>query len=137
MPKNPHQDKKAFREKRSRTSAESGWNANRSPPRNLGRIMKDQGWMRGLKQVRERQLDWVAWLRTALPEELRGAIVNVVQRGDELTVLAVSAAWSSRVRYALAALAPQLKSRAPDIVKLKVRVAPAGHSGAAAAESGE
>jgi len=93
--------------------------------------------MRGLKQVRERQLDWVAWLRTALPEELRGAIVNVVQRGDELTVLAVSAAWSSRVRYALAALAPQLKSRAPDIVKLKVRVAPAGHSGAAAAESGE
>jgi hypothetical protein len=96
--------------------------------------MQEQGWMQGLRQVRTRQLDWVEWLRSVLPEELRAAVVNAVPRGPELVVLAVSAAWSARLRYALAALAPQLTVRAPDIVNVTVRVAPAGQSRAATAD---
>ena len=91
--------------------------------------MKDRGWMQGLQRVRGAQQQWREWLSAALPEELRGTIVNVVQKGDELTVLAASAGWSARLRYALAALAPQLHERAPDIVKVQVRVAPSGRSG--------
>ena len=87
--------------------------------------------MQGLKRVRANQQDWVEWFAAALPEELRGAIVNVVKKGNELTVLAVSAGWSTRVRYALAGLTPELKARAPDIVKITVRVSPTAQGGAA------
>ena len=92
--------------------------------------MKDRGWLGQFHQVRSQQQEWVEWLAAALPEELRGSIVNVVQRGPELRVLAISAAWSARLRYALTALAPQLKQRAPLIVKVTVRVAPAGRADA-------
>jgi Dna[CI] antecedent, DciA len=129
MPKKPPQNKKSIREKSSRTIAPFARRGKRSSPQSLGRIMQEQGWMQGLRQVRARQLDWVEWLRSVLPEELRAAVVNAVPRGPELVVLAVSAAWSARLRYALAALAPELKVRAPDIVKVAVRVAPAGQSG--------
>ncbi len=91
--------------------------------------MQDGGWLQGLKQVREKQEDWVTWLKDALPEELRGALVNVVQKREELTVLAVSAAWSARLRYALDALEGKIRERAPTIVRVKVKVAPAGRSG--------
>jgi Dna[CI] antecedent, DciA len=124
MPKNPVQNKKSIRGKRSSPLPTKYPVA----PQSLGRIMKDQGWMQQLDQVRSLQQDWVEWLRTALPEELGSSIVNVVQKGPELRVLAISAAWSARLRYALAALAPQLQEHAPVIVKVTVRVAPAGRS---------
>jgi hypothetical protein len=92
----------------------------------MARIMKDQGWLQGLQQVRGRQQEWLEWFQENLPEELRGAIVNVVHKGDELTLLAASAVWSARLRYAIDALTPELKQRAPDIVKVRVRVTPAG-----------
>ena len=88
--------------------------------------MKRQGWLQGLERVRGSQRAWLDWARSALPPELAGTLVNVVQKGPELTVLTVSAAWCARVRYAMAALEPQLRSHAPDIVKVIVRVAPAG-----------
>jgi hypothetical protein len=124
MPKNPGQNKKSIPGKRSSPVPTKYPVA----PHSLARIMKDQGWMQQLDQVRSLQQDWVEWLRTALPEELGSSIVNVVQKGPELRVLAISAAWSARLRYALAALAPQLKEHAPVIVKVTVRVAPAGRS---------
>ena len=88
--------------------------------------MKDQGWLQGLQQVRGRQQEWLEWFHETLPEELRGAIVNVVHKGDELTLLASSAGWSARLRYAIDALTPKLKQHAPHIVKVRVRVTPAG-----------
>jgi hypothetical protein len=95
----------------------------------MGRIMQDQGWLQGLHQVRGVQQQWLEWFRESLPEELRDSLVNVVHKGEQLTLLAVSAAWSARLRYALDALMPKLKQRAPDIVKITVRVAPPGRSG--------
>jgi hypothetical protein len=88
--------------------------------------MKRQGWLQGLERLRSSQQAWLDWARQALPEDLAGALVNIVQQGPELTVLTVSAAWCARVRYAMAALEPQLRAHAPDIVKVRVRVAPAG-----------
>ncbi len=66
--------------------------------------------MQSVQQVRSAQQEWLEWFREALPEELRGAIVNVVLKGKELTLLAPSAAWSARLRYALDALGPKLKA---------------------------
>jgi hypothetical protein len=126
MPKNPPQDKQTFAEKRAVSAYKRERNARRAVPRTLSSIMKDQGWMHGVRQVRGAQLEWLEWLRETLPEELRGSIVNVVLKGQELTVLSSSAAWSARLRYALDALGPKLRERAPDIVKIRVRVTPAG-----------
>ena len=88
--------------------------------------MKRQGWLQGLQRERGDQQGWLDFLAEALPEELRGSLVNVVHKGEQLTVLAASAAWSARLRFALAALEPRLRERAPDIVKVVVRVSPAG-----------
>jgi hypothetical protein len=129
MPKNPHQDKKTLPKKGSRTASRRPDYSVGARPQALSRIMKDQGWMQGLKQVRDQQQAWLEWLKEALPEELRGSLVNVVQKREELTVLAVSAAWSARLRYALEALEGAIKERAPAIVKVKIKVAPAGRSG--------
>ena len=126
MPKIPPQDKKSIPEKYKKPRVRSARAGNRAAPQSLAGIMQEHGWLQGLQQVRGVQQEWLEWLGQALPQELRASIVNVVRRGDRLTVLAVSAGWSARLRYALAALAPQLQARAPDIVKVNVRVAPAG-----------
>jgi len=91
--------------------------------------MQKQGWVAGLQRVHADQQDWLARVAALLPAELRGSLVGVVHRPGQLTVLTSSAAWSNRVRYALAALEPQLLAGRPDIVKVLVRVSPAGGTG--------
>jgi hypothetical protein len=126
MPKKPPQDKQTIAEKRGSSAYRRMRVARLAVPRTLSGIMKDQGWMHGVQQVRGQQQQWLEWFRESLPVELRGSIVNVVLKGKELTLLASSAAWSARLRYALDALGPKIKERAPDIVKIRVRVTPAG-----------
>ena len=91
--------------------------------------MKKQGWLAGLQRASTDQQAWLERVARLLPEELRGSLVNVVRKGDQLTVLTASAAWCSRVRFALAALEPQLLAGSADIVKVVVRVSPPGRAG--------
>jgi hypothetical protein len=90
--------------------------------------MKKQGWIAGLQRAHSDRLDWLARVSEMLPEELRGSVVGAAHKGGQLTVLTTSAAWCSRVRYALAAIEPQLRAGRPDIVKVVVRVSPAGRA---------
>lgn len=90
--------------------------------------MQRQGWIAGLQRAHADQQDWLGRVATLLPQELRASLVGVVHKGGQLTVLTASAAWCSRVRYALAALEPQLLAGRPDIVKVTVRVSPAGRA---------
>ncbi len=90
--------------------------------------MKKQGWIAGLQRSQADRQDWLARVSEMLPEELRGSLVSVTQRQGQLTILTSSAAWSSRVRYALATLESQLRAEQPDIVKVLVRVSPAGRA---------
>ena len=87
--------------------------------------MKKQGWLRDLERQLGAQRQWLDWLAGALPGELGSQLVYAVQRGPELTVLTSTAAWSARVRFALVELEDRIRARAPDIVKISVRVAPA------------
>lgn len=80
--------------------------------------------MRSLAAAHNAQQDWLSWLQAQLPAELRAAAVNVIPKGRELVVMSRSAAWSSRLRYALAAVEPQIRERSPGITRLIVRVAP-------------
>lgn len=91
----------------------------------LGDIMKKQGWIAGLAHARDRQQELLKQVAEALPEELRASLVSATIKGGQLTVTASSAAWCSRVRYALAALDPLRILGRADIVKVVVRVSPA------------
>ena len=86
--------------------------------------MQGKGLLQALKSAQHEQQDWLSWLKSMLPEELREAPINVIPKGSELVVLARSAACSTRLRYGLTAIAVALRERAPRISKVTVRVAP-------------
>jgi hypothetical protein len=79
------------------------------------------------------QQSWVEWLRASVPAELATHIVNVVPRGGsqagssrELVVFADSAAWGMRLRYALAAIEADIRTRDAAVGRCRVRIAPGG-----------
>jgi hypothetical protein len=81
------------------------------------------------------QQAWVEWFRAELPAELAAHLVNVVPRGPatsggatELVIFADSAAWGTRLRYALAALEVRIRARDAAVGRWLVRIAPAGRS---------
>jgi len=79
-----------------------------------------------LAEQATRQTYWRNWLKEHLPAELECRIASVVEREGALTILAASAAWSARLRYAVAELEPRIRAAAPAISTVKVRVLPRG-----------
>ena len=72
---------------------------------------------------------WCDWLRERLPADLAPHLLNVVPRAVgagsgalELVALADSSAWSARLRYALAALQPQIQAHDAAVQGTRVRV---------------
>ena len=124
MPKKPPHDKKRSPDLRGgrayvrRTTAPGG------APRSLSDIIGARGLLQQLASAQGAQQDWLAWLQAELPAELRAAAVNVIPKGRELVVMSRTAAWSTRLRYALAALEPRIVERDPKIAKVSVRIAP-------------
>ncbi len=70
------------------------------------------------------QAFWREWLATHLPVELASHMSGAVERAGGLTLFADSAAWASRLRYALPELEAQLRCAAPHINEVRVRVLP-------------
>src|SRR5690349_14602803 len=65
-----------------------------------------------LGRVREqaaKQNAWRKWLEARLDAEVLPHLSGVVERGDTLVVFTESAAWSARVRYAVAEIEPAMK----------------------------
>lgn len=75
-----------------------------------------------------RQAFWRGWLAAHLPAGLVSRLSGAVERGGDLTVFAESAGWAARLRYALLELDAKLRSAAPHINDVRVRVLP--HRGA-------
>jgi len=72
------------------------------------------------------QQQWLDWLRARLPAELAVHVVGAVPRRDTLIVYASSAAWSTRLRYALVDGGLESQSLDGRIRRLSVRVRPPG-----------
>ena len=102
MPKNPPQDKNSIPRNQGRPARRGLGLRSKAMPQSIGGIMQKGGWLQAARVQHDVQQDWLDWLRSALPEELRTAVVSVVPRGDALTVLAASASWGTRLRFALA-----------------------------------
>jgi len=71
-----------------------------------------------------RQREWQKWLASELPAEAVAHLSGVVERGDTLVVFTESAAWSARVRYAVAEIDALIKKECVGIQKVVVRVMP-------------
>mgnify|MGYP001077708575 CR=1 FL=1 len=71
-----------------------------------------------------RQAAWRRWLEAHLPPQAASRLSGVVERDDTLVVFTESAAWSARVRYALAEIEDELRSAHPGIRRVTVRVLP-------------
>jgi hypothetical protein len=59
-----------------------------------------------------------------LPPEAYAHVSGVVERHDALVIFTSSAAWSARVRFAVAEIEGQLKRAHPAIAQVDVRVLP-------------
>lgn len=85
-----------------------------------------------LQQAIARQADrgtfWRGFFAARLAPDLAGQITQIVERDGALSVYAASAAWSARLRFALAEHWPAAQQAAPGLKRWSVRVQPAAAS---------
>jgi hypothetical protein len=92
-------------------------------------LLSGQAGLRRITAAIPVQQSWAAWLRGAVASELAGHIVSAVPKNAELVVFADSAAWGTRLRYALTALLPHITARDAALARISVRLqsrSPAG-----------
>jgi hypothetical protein len=77
-----------------------------------------------VSQQAARQKEWRKWLEKHLGAVEFARISGVVERGDTLVVFTESAAWSARVRYAIAEIEPLIKNEERAIRRVEIRVMP-------------
>jgi hypothetical protein len=116
MPKKPPADKKT----QARNNPSKA--AFRKMPSSINDLLLRRPAFRELAARIPEQQSWSEWLRGIVPPELAPHIVNVVPKGPELVVLADSPAWCARLRYAVAALEPQITARDAAVRHTRVRV---------------
>jgi hypothetical protein len=73
-----------------------------------------------------RHAQWHEWLRAHLPIDLADKLSAVVERDGTLVLLAQSAVWSTRLRYAIQDIEEELRRTYPTITRISVRVSPKG-----------
>ncbi len=120
MPKTPPQDKpdepalgRGSRTRGRRTVA-------------IGELLSRQPAARAVRAALDRQEQWLAQLRDILPPELGAQLAGAVERRGTLIIYASSAAWCTRLKYALAGALPRCQELAPQLRALQVRVRPPG-----------
>jgi hypothetical protein len=73
---------------------------------------------------RQAQADWRSWLKNRLSSDIEAHITGVSENGEALTVFADSAAWSARLRFAMAEFEPDIRQQNAAIRKVIVKVLP-------------
>ncbi|MEJ1960408.1 MAG: DciA family protein [Gammaproteobacteria bacterium] len=101
----------------------------RTPPRApesvkalLGRI--SQSLRAPVAEQRQAQQDWRKWLENKLPDGLEAHVTGIVERDQTLTIFAESAAWSARLRFAVAELEEEIRAESATVQKVLVKVLP-------------
>src|SRR5262245_41592440 len=96
-----------------------------SKPRSVKDLLKHApAVLAPISQKVGRQHDWRQWLEKRLPPPIGARLTGVVERDEVLVIFTESAAWSVRMRYAVADIEPELKQSFPGIVRIAVRVMP-------------
>ncbi|MBS0579890.1 MAG: hypothetical protein JSR36_11605 [Proteobacteria bacterium] len=104
----------------------AGLKSNPVPPvHSVKDLLKERGHI--LEQVSRqvgRQQFWEAWLRERLEAGLYGRISGIAEQAGRLTVYAESAAWSARLRFAMAELDAEMRAASATLSAVSVRVLP-------------
>lgn len=117
MPKKAARDKKFGGQTRTRASR----NASRHIP-GIAELLARQALSKAHGRDAAADTAITAWLPPMLPAELQAHVTRMTLNGDELAVRADSASWGARLRYALAALEPEIRARLNHVKTLRVRV---------------
>ena len=117
-------DKKTGARIRRRTSptGPAGTASRHGNIKSINELLSHRSGLRRIVDSIPAQLSWAEWLRAALPAPLAGHIVNAVPKNGQLVVFADSAAWGTRLRYALAAMQTDIAGRDATILRASVRV---------------
>lgn len=83
---------------------------------------------RAIARQTDRGAFWRQFLAERLTPELLAQVAQVVERDGALSVYARSAAWSARLRFALAEHWPAARAACPELKRWAVRVQPAAAS---------
>jgi len=75
-------------------------------------------------EQRQTQRGWRDWLSSKLPAALATRVTGAVENAENLVIYAESAAWSARLRYAVAELDADIRRENPAIQSVSVRVMP-------------
>src|ERR1700722_3304068 len=124
MPKKCPADKKTgARNRRQGTDA-----GRRTPlaynikPKSVNELLMSGAGLRRIAATIPVQQSWADWLRAMGGPERAGHIVNAVPNNGQLVVFAASAAWGTRLRYALAGMQADIAGRDATISRASVRV---------------
>jgi len=91
-------------------------------PKSVNDLLISRGVLRRIAAAIPLQQSWTDWVRGRVGTELAAHIVNAVPNNGQLVVFADSAAWGTRLRYALAAMQPDITGRDATISNASVRV---------------
>jgi hypothetical protein len=91
-------------------------------PKSVNDLLISRGGLRRIAAAIPLQQSWAEWVRGRVGTELAAHIVNAVPNNGQLVVFADSAAWGTRLRYALAAMQPDITGRDASISSASVRV---------------
>jgi len=101
----------------------------RGAPRSVKQLLERRGVLSQLSRELPIQQSWIEWLRASLSAELAPHVLSALSKPagtacvtSELVVFADSAAWCTRLRYALAGLQQPIGARAGAAVRISVRV---------------
>jgi len=70
------------------------------------------------------QKQWRKWLEERLPAQTVAHLSGVMERGDTLVIFTESAAWSARMRFAVAEIEGHIRKEWPGIREVVIRVMP-------------
>jgi hypothetical protein len=83
---------------------------------------------RAIGQFVARQQSWEAFFATRLPASLTKEISHFVEKDGVLTVYVSSAAWSARLKFALAECWPAVLAERPSLQRSVVKIQPVAAS---------
>lgn len=112
MPKSPHRDKQRIRHGFS--------------PRSVADLISTRlpTLVEGAPATAETS-EWHVAVMNALGPELANKVNRCALDGGRISVVAESAAWAARMRFALAEVEPRLRDLVPGFKELVVRIRPA------------
>jgi len=100
-----------------------------SPPRSIADLLT-RSRAPALRRVGPQPFDWMGFLSEELAPDLSSRITTTEwTEGSRLVIYTESAAWCTRLRYALAEALPAIQGRRPEIRRIEVRIAPQRASG--------